>query len=380
MIILIRTSRIVVVGLVAGLVSLSLEVRAEEAESAVFSGPQKGEKLLPFKVLGVYDEVAGKELDFVTAAGGKPILLVFVHKLTRPAFGLTRILTSFGLERKKDIFTGLVWLHEADDRSKAEAYLTRARGSLRIQVPAGISLDGAEGPGAYGLNRYVTLTVLVANENKVTANFALVQPNDTDAPKILGEVVKLIGGKAPTLEELRRSGRYAMRMDPRLTRMFRRLQSNDLAPEKLQEIVSEVNEYVGENRGRQRQLGSIATLRTRAADFETKGTAAARKQVEAWAKKYGRMREERQPQRRGRDARLGELLRRVIQKDATPQEVDKAVAEVEKYIADNSARQHELGEITSRVVGGELFADGGYGIPKAREQLKKWAEKYGPKK
>ena len=75
---------------------------------------------------------------------------------------------------------------------------------------------------------------------------------------------------------------------PLLDLVFRRLQSDDLTPEKLKEIVSEVNEYVGENRGRQRQLGSIVTRQTRAADFETKGTAAARKQIEAWAKKYGR--------------------------------------------------------------------------------------------
>ena len=67
----------------------------------------------------------------------------------------------------------------------------------------GVSVDGNEGPGAYGLNRAVTLTILVAKDNIVTANFALVQPSlPADAPRVLGEVVKLIGGKVPTLEEL----------------------------------------------------------------------------------------------------------------------------------------------------------------------------------
>ena len=47
-----------------------------------------------------------------------------------------------------------------------------------------ISLDGIEGPGNYGLNRKVTLTLLVAKGTKVVANFAIVQPNETDAPKV----------------------------------------------------------------------------------------------------------------------------------------------------------------------------------------------------
>ncbi len=380
-------TRLICFGLAVGLAGdfgrVSASLRAEDAENAVFSGPQKGEKLLPFKVMGVYDEGAGKDVDFVTAAGGGPILLVFVHKLTRPAWGLTRILTGYGLARKKDgLSTGIVWLHEADDRSKAEAYLTRARGSLRPAVPVGVSLDGAEGPGAYGLNRKMTLTILVANENTVTANFALVQPSDREAPKILEEVVKLIGGKVPTSEELRKYGGYArnaMRMDRRLVRILRKLQSKDLTPEQLKEVTAEVNKYVGDDKARQRSLGSITTTWTRAADFDKRGTAAAREQLKRWAKKYTRMRRERGRQGGQQDPRFASLLRQVIQKDATPEEVDKAVAAVEKYIADSAERQRELGKITSRVVGGKIFADGGYGIPKAREQLKKWAKAYGPR-
>ena len=74
---------------------------------------------------------------------------------------------------------------------------------MPTDVPIGISVDGKEGPGAYGLNRNVTLTVLVGKDNVVTANFALIQPSiPADAPKILAEVVKLIGGQVPGLDEL----------------------------------------------------------------------------------------------------------------------------------------------------------------------------------
>ncbi len=377
-----RAAYLLCFGLVAGLVSLPL-ASGQDEDKAIFSGPQKGEPLLPFKVMGVYDDVAGKELDFVTEAGGKPLMLVFVHKLTRPSFGLTRILQNYCLERKKDgISMAMVWLHEADDRSKAEAYLTRARGSLRIAAPVGISLDGSEGPGAYGLNRSVTLTVIVGNENKVTANFALIQPSDSEAPKILGEVVKLIGGKPPTSEDLRKYGRYPdakMRMNPRLVRILRQLEPNDLTSEQLKKIVAEVDKFVGNRRELQQQLGSIAKGWNRR--NATKSTAEGRAQIAAWAKKYGGMQAQRSRGRGGeRDARLGNLLRSVISKGAAPDDVKKAIADVEKYIADEPALQAQLGDITSRVVGGRIFAEGGYGIPEAREQLKKWAKKYGPKK
>src|SRR5204863_5985517 len=53
------------------------------AQATLFSGPQVGEKLLPFKVRGFFGDDAGKELDFVTQAAGKPIVLVFIHDCNR---------------------------------------------------------------------------------------------------------------------------------------------------------------------------------------------------------------------------------------------------------------------------------------------------------
>jgi hypothetical protein len=161
----------------------------KEKQEQVFSGPQVGEKLPPLKVVGAYDDDAGKELDFVTHAAGKPIVLVFVHEGNRPSIGLTRALTTYTVSRAKDgVGTGIVWLGE--DATEAEATLKRIRHALTPGAPTGISVDGKEGPGSYGLNRNVTLTILVGKEGKVTANFAIVQPSlQEDLPKILKEIV-----------------------------------------------------------------------------------------------------------------------------------------------------------------------------------------------
>jgi hypothetical protein len=173
-----------------------------QAVDPVFSGPQIGEPLTPFMARGVYDADAGKAIDLIARANGKPVFLVFVHESNRPSIMVTRVLMNYAARRAKDgLVAGAVWL--ADDAASTEQFLKRARHALPGGVPIGISVDGKEGPGAYGLNRKVTLTVLVGKENKVTANFALVQPSvQADVPKILAQVVKLIGGKVPPLEEL----------------------------------------------------------------------------------------------------------------------------------------------------------------------------------
>src|SRR5262249_32679956 len=155
------------------------------AADEVFSGPQKGEKLPPLKVRGVYDKAAGKEMDFVKEAKGGPIVLIFVHDLNRPSIAMTRVLGEYTVSRAKDgRATGGVWL--SDDATEAEATLKRIRHAMPKGAPTGIALGGKEGPGSYGLNRNVTLTILVGKDNKVSANFALVQPSlQSDLPKVL---------------------------------------------------------------------------------------------------------------------------------------------------------------------------------------------------
>jgi hypothetical protein len=273
---------------------VSLAARAETTSDSepVFSGPQVGEKLPPLPVRGVFDKQAGKQLDFVSAANGEPIVLVFVHQLDRPTIGMARALTTYTLERAKDgLATGIIWLD--GDPTEAENTLQRIRHALPRGVPIGISLDGKEGPGSYGLNRNVALTILVGNDGKVTANFALVQPSiQADLPKVFEEIVRIIGGKAPDVAQFA-GPREAMR---------------------------------GMARG--------------------------------------------EP-----DRRLRQLIRPVIQLDATKEQVDKAAETLEVFLAENEWAQKEVGRISNTIVGSGKLSN--YGTPRAQEYLRKWAERYG---
>jgi len=119
---------------------------------------------------------------------------------------VARMVCEYAATKKTDGLTGgLIFL--TGDATGVADWLKVATAALPKGVTVGIAEGGAEGPGAYGLNRKVQLTVLVAKDNKVTANFALVQPSaESDAPKIAEAIAAAVGAKAPTAEELQKFG------------------------------------------------------------------------------------------------------------------------------------------------------------------------------
>jgi hypothetical protein len=168
------------------------------------SGPQVGDNLPSLKARGVLDDEAGKEFDIVAAAEGRPVVLFFIHEVTRPSVNLSRLVLNYAASRRADgLHSGLIFV--TADAAETENWLQRASAVLPRGIPTGIAPGGADGPPGYGLHRQVQVTVIVAKGNKVTANFASVQPTpDVDAPKIAEAIAAAVGGKPPTLEELQR--------------------------------------------------------------------------------------------------------------------------------------------------------------------------------
>ena len=154
----------------------------------VFSGPQPGEKLADFKVRGLFGELAGKEFNPLKEAGTRPMLLVFVHQLTRPGNSLTQALMRYAEQHPKEVYGSLIFL--GDDLTALEGRLKRAQHALPKKAPVTISLK-------------VTLTIVFAKDHKVVSNVALISPSlQADMVKILKPVAKVIGGQVPTLADL----------------------------------------------------------------------------------------------------------------------------------------------------------------------------------
>lgn len=262
------------------------------ADEPVFSGPQVGERLPEFKVRGAFDDDAGKDLDFVARAAGKPLVLVFIHDATRPSISMTRILSAYALTRAKDgLASGVVWLD--DDVSAAESALKRMRHALAPGAPTGISLDGREGPGNLGLNRNVMLTIVVAKENRVTANFALVQPSiQADLPKILQAIADVVGGAPPKLEELpgvaeMMRPRGAGEPDPELRNLLRPLIRKEASPSEVEAAGRKVEQYIAEHEPARQEIGRIASTIVSSGKLTDYGTEPAQRFLQKWAKAYG---------------------------------------------------------------------------------------------
>ena len=190
---------------------------AADGEEAIFSGPQPGEELPRFTIrrfAGAPEETPKKEegdppgkpeqrdFDPIAAADGKPVVLLFVHETTRPGMALSRAVMHYVASKQPEGISGAVVFLSADP-TKTENWAQVARGSLPPKIPSGVSLDGLEGPPAWGLNRNVGITVAIGSKGKGVASFALVQPSvQADAPRIGKAIAELLDAKPPTLAEM----------------------------------------------------------------------------------------------------------------------------------------------------------------------------------
>ena len=199
---------------------------------------------------------------------------------------LMTVIDEYGAEQKERLKTLFVFL--TADRTGSEQRLPLVGRSLRMKSPMVISMDGAEGPGNYGLNKQCLLTIVVAKENAVTANFALTQPALKDGPKITEALAKQTGGKGLDLKEFEAlvGGRRpdAPQVDPQLGPLMRAVIQRDASAEDVKKAADAVEKYVGNDRAKQKEVARIAGVIVQ----NKYGTEAAQKQAKVWVEKYGR--------------------------------------------------------------------------------------------
>lgn len=259
------------------------------AESTVFSGPQADEPLVPFKVIDVLGDKAGQSIDCFDASSEAPVMLVFVHQLTRPSIAVSRtLLTYAGSLQEKGLRTSMVFL--GDDTTETTERVKRARHALpNTQVV--IAEGGLEGPGAYGLNRDVTLTILVAKNNQVVHNYALVQPSvEVDVPRIAADLAAVVGADPPTREQLAIDGPGRMQMrdgapaqDPAIRGLLAPVINKQATPEQVEQAVARAEAYFVEHPETAKQVGTIARRIIGAGVLERYGTPPARRALTRWA-------------------------------------------------------------------------------------------------
>lgn len=253
-----------------------------------FSGPQPGEPLPDAKVKVIFGPDQGKTIQLAEQIAEKPSLLFFVHEVTRPSVGLVRTVTNYASQRSDDgMVVHLVFL--TADPTETENWTNRARHALPKDINVCVSLDGIEGPGAYGLNRKMQVTGLVSRDRKVVDNFALVQPSlQADALKIAQAVAKALGDQQmPTAQDIGIAERPAMRDDGKYEQLMRPLIQKSASDEEVEQQAQKIEAAAAEDPMLKKRIHDVANRIINAGKLENYGTARAQSYLKKWAREFG---------------------------------------------------------------------------------------------
>ena len=334
------------------------------AADPIYSGPQPGEKTTPFKVLELTGPGEGKERDPITENAGTPTALVFVHAIERSLVPLLRVVDQYGAERKDRLKTEIVFL--SADRIEGEQRVKAAARSLQMQSRVGLSLDGTEGPGNYGLNKQCMMTIVAAKDNKVTANFALVQPGIADAPKVIEALARTCGDASPpSVEQLseRQAGRSGAGRE-RATQMQRPAAGMDRGrAEPVDFSKFDLNSEAGLRDAVRALMGEVRGLRAQVAELRGRGAPPTTPDNAAKPK-------EDFPGAVPTDERLQGLLRRFIRPANDDATVDQVLADVKAHIKGNTDLTKQAIDGWTRILHFEQ-----YGTAYARKVGREFLEK-----
>ena len=153
------------------------------AQEEISSGPEKGAPVTAIRCFATHGMHAGEEFDAASDLGKAPCAILFIHELTRNTAPVIRALDEIAADYGVLGFRSQT-VALSGDRTAGEDLLRRVNGSLKLSNPIILSLDGAEGPGNYGLSRKPTLTFVFAKDGVVVQSIALTDTGPNDVTKI----------------------------------------------------------------------------------------------------------------------------------------------------------------------------------------------------
>jgi hypothetical protein len=176
----------------------------------VFSGPQIGEKVPGFRVLDVQSTREDREFDPAREAKDDPTLYLFFAPPNRVIARAIATVDAIHREAKEHglrvYVVGLL-----PDRLDGDQRLREVWGSLRPSFPALLSVDGLEGPGAWGLNKRCQATFVIAKGGRVTFNLASLGPSEDEFERVREAVSAALGRRVTSRPAAPRRPEASMR-------------------------------------------------------------------------------------------------------------------------------------------------------------------------
>jgi hypothetical protein len=157
------------------------------------SGPQVGETVEGFEFEAATGDEAGRKLDPLKLLKDKPVLMIFEGQMTRPGFGLLKVLDKYGRLRQPEGLEVLI-VRLSDDPVQAAKHARLLYDMYDIKSPAGVATEGKVGPRNYSLSDEAEMTVLLVNKDrKVVYNMARRAPERQDFDEVRKAIDRLLG-------------------------------------------------------------------------------------------------------------------------------------------------------------------------------------------
>jgi hypothetical protein len=171
---------------------LGISLSAVRADEPV-SGPKVGEQVAGFEIEVATGDEAGKKLDPLKMLKDKPMLIIFVGEMTRPGFGLVKLLDKYGRLRQPEGLEVLI-VRVTDDAPAAARQAKVLYDLYDVKSMAGVAVGGKPGPKGYNLSDEAQMTVLLLNQqHKVLYNQARRAPERQDFDEVRKAIDELLG-------------------------------------------------------------------------------------------------------------------------------------------------------------------------------------------
>ncbi len=161
------------------------------------SGPQAGDSLGAFYVVkcaGAEDDgvAEGKNLCYRCRNGAKPQVLVFTRSIDPKVIEFIQQLDKAITKNAESKLTGFVNVlgEDKDDASAVAKKL--ARKSKTTHVPFVVPNESENGPDNYGINPKAAVTIILASELGVKANYAVADVKDLKTKAIIADLKKIL--------------------------------------------------------------------------------------------------------------------------------------------------------------------------------------------
>ena len=172
-------------------------------EKPIYSGPQPGEKIPSLRAVNLRGEKLGQEFDPVAMAKDKLHLMFFVSKSRTFGRFLGQLRQQLdAIEKNSNQPWAMSVIVCTDDANEAEKSFAVLDQRYPKSLVVGLSKDGSAGPPAYGLDRNLTATVIVAKNGRVAHNLPYVGGAFYTQPHILGAIAGAMGVDHDTLRKL----------------------------------------------------------------------------------------------------------------------------------------------------------------------------------